>query len=63
MEKIIISHIGLSEKDKILIKTLVKLDETWFGNFQLADHPVTAEGQILIADIDKLANRKSIFAT
>ncbi len=52
MGKIVISHVGLSEKDKMLFRTLVRLDETWFGNFQLAAEADTVEGQILVADID-----------
>ncbi|OZG72068.1 response regulator [Hahella sp. CCB-MM4] len=52
MDKIVISHIGLSPKDLILLKNLSRLDETWFGNFQLADEPNTADGQILIMDVD-----------
>jgi twitching motility two-component system response regulator PilG len=52
MDKIVISHIGLSPKDLILLKNLSRLDETWFGNFQLADEPNSAEGQILIMDVD-----------
>ncbi len=52
MDKIVISHIGLSPKDLILLRNLSRLDETWFGNFQLADEPNTHEGQILIMDVD-----------
>ncbi|WP_020406753.1 response regulator [Hahella ganghwensis] len=52
MDKIVISHIGLSPKDLILLKNLSRLDETWFGNFQLAKEPNSAEGQILIMDVD-----------
>lgn len=59
MEKIVISHIGLSHKDKMLFRTLVRLDETWFGNFQLATAEGTTDGQILVADIDSLSQRQA----
>ncbi|ABC32477.1 Response regulator consisting of a CheY-like receiver domain and a winged-helix DNA-binding domain [Hahella chejuensis KCTC 2396] len=57
MDKIIISHVGLMEKDLVLLRNLSHLDETWFGNFQLASEPGTMEGQILLVDVDKPESR------
>jgi hypothetical protein len=41
MDKVVISHIGLTAKDKMLFRTLVRLDESWAlfqTMFMLFDH-------------------------
>lgn len=59
MKKIIISHIGLLERDMVLLKNLSHLSATWFGNFELAEEPNTPDGQILIVDIDSEVSRQT----
>ncbi len=53
MDKIVISHLGLTEKDLILIKNLFRLNTTWFGNFELAAKPGSLCGQIILIDQDE----------
>lgn len=53
MDKVVISHIGLTDKDLILIRNLLRLNTTWFGNFELAEASGTHEGQILLIDQDQ----------
>lgn len=50
MDRIVISHLGLSDKDLLLVRNLLKLNQTWLGNFVLADQPATTDGQILLLD-------------
>ncbi|MCP5162907.1 MAG: response regulator [Hahellaceae bacterium] len=53
MDKIVISHLGLKDKDLTLIKNLFRLNTTWFGNFELAATSGTSEGQIILIDQDE----------
>lgn len=59
MKKIVISHVGLLERDMVLLKNLSQLSTTWLGNFELADHPGQSGGQLLIVDADSEASRRT----
>lgn len=52
MDKILISHIGLTLKDIRAIRNLFHLSTTWLGNFDLAPESNTPQGQILLVNTD-----------
>lgn len=59
MDKVVISHVGLADKDLVLIRNLLRLNTTWFGHFELAQRAGTHEGQILLIDQDKMIARQA----
>jgi len=52
MDKILISHIGLTLKDIRVIRNLFHLSTTWLGNFDLVPEANTPQGQILLVNTD-----------
>ena len=58
MDKILISHIGLTLKDIRAIRNLFHLNSTWLGNFDLVPESNTPLGQILLVNTDAPRSQK-----
>ena len=48
MNKIAISHIGLTAKDQMLLRNLCRLSSTVMGQFTLVDDPNSPQGDVLL---------------
>ncbi len=59
MDKILISHIGLTLKDIRALHNLFQLSTTWLGNFDLVSEPNSPKGEILLVNTDEPRSRKS----
>jgi twitching motility two-component system response regulator PilG len=60
MNKVSISHIGLSAKDQLLIKNLSRLSNTVMGQFLLLQDALSPEGDVLMIDADS-ENAQQLF--
>ena len=53
MAKLLISHWGLTDKDLLLIRNLLRISVEWFGHIELADKSGLTGGQIMLIDLDR----------